>query len=1114
MIKYTVAFFSSILFLFSCTKKQDVAQVVGTPMFRLLEADKTGLDFSNDLDVNLEMNIFKYMYYYNGGGVGVGDLNNDGLQDIFFSGNRVLNKLYLNKGAMKFEDITTKAGILPVKDWSNGVAIADVNQDGFLDIYVSVVGNYLTMQSHNKLYICKSIGADGVPIYEEKSKEFGLDLVGFGTQATFFDYDLDGDLDMFQLNHSLHNNGTFGPRKTFMGTLHPLSGDRFFKNDKGEFVDITKTVGINSNVVGYGLGLAVGDINGDGYPDMYIGNDFHENDYMYINQRNGTFKEEIEEHIMHTSRFSMGVDIGDLTNDGNSEIMSLDMQPADPFILKSSEGEDAFGTFNYKLGYGYNFQYARNALQLNNKNGTFSEVAMFSGISATDWSWSTLFFDFDNDGKKDIFISNGIPKRMNDIDYIKFASADNLQDKIRENKLIDKDLDVIRNVPEIKLYNKAFRNKGNLKFQDLENFIENNKKSYSNGSAYADFDNDGDLDLVCNNINDKAFLYENIAAHSAENVLLTLQLQGTEKNKTAIGSRLIAYQKDSMMVYEKFPTKGFQGSMETPLYAGLGNPTLIDSMVLVWTDGTFQKLDKSTFNYQKINTLAYKKGLKKFDFKRFYNQKNTQISTFVDITDKVKLNYTHVENDFIEFDRELLIPLLTSAEGPALAVGDLNNDGLEDVFIGGGKWKEPGLFFQNAYGNFSKIKSFAIAQDSICEDVEALIFDVDNDKDNDLVVGTGGNEFSGKDVQQFSRVYLNDGKGNFTTLPNVFKDIACVVGTLQPCDFNGDGFTDLFMGARVEPRAYGETPKSYLLQNDGKGHFSDVTAQWSKDLQTVGLVKNAVWADVDKDGNKDLVVALEWGEIVAFLKENNTFKKKIISDKKGWWNFILPYDFDNDGDLDFVAGNLGQNTRLQIADNQPVNMYYSDFDDNGKKEQILTYYMQNKEIPFTNIADLQRQIPSYKKKILYAREFAKMTLEEIFTAEKLKKAKKYTANYFDNAVIINQGNGKFETVSLPNLAQLTPYKTAQIIDANKDNLPDVLLYGNFYGNNVQLGRYDADFGKILINKGNCTFEVQNINGVQIKDEVRRSAAISLGKNKEKAIILARNNTSVRVLKMN
>ena len=1118
MNKYNLTILLALLF-FSCQKTEKKEQ--GTPVFKLLEAEQTGIDFSNDLTVNLDFNIFKYMYYYNGSGVGVGDFNNDGLLDVFFTGSQVSNKLYMNKGGLKFQDITEGAGFQKNNDWANGVAVVDINQDGLLDIYISVVGNYLQLQSHNKLYINKGVNKEGIPQFEEQSKQYGLDLVGFGTQATFFDYDLDGDLDMFQLNHSLHNNGTFGPRAVFQqgkNQFHPLSGDRFFRNDaipplggqKGGYTEITRTVGIYSNALGYGLGLAVGDINRDGYPDMYIGNDFHENDYLYINQKNGTFKEQINDYINHTSNFSMGVDIGDLNNDGWNDIMSLDMQPYDPSILKASEGEDAYGIYQFKRNYGYNYQYARNALQINNGNGTMSEVATYSGIQATDWSWATLFFDYDNDGHKDIFVSNGIPKRMNDIDYIKFASADEFQSKIYNKTLTDKDLDMIRNIPEIKLDNKLFHNAGNLRFKDQQFSIQNNKVSYSNGAAYADLDNDGDLDIITSNINDKAFVYENIAPHDSAHQMLTLKLVGSEKNRNAIGSKLIAYAKDSVMVYEKYPTHGFQSSMETPLYAGLGNPQNIDSLVLVWTDNTFQKLDKATLKWQGSNEVVYKKGLQKFDYQRF-TPPLPPLSKITDITAQTKLDFKHTENDFVELDREPLLPHLTSTDGPALAVGDINGDGLDDVFLGNAKWEKAGLFLQKKDGTFSKLPCLALDIDSTYEDVDALLIDVDNDNDKDLVVGTGGNEFYNNDQKQQSRVYLNNGKGNFTRLNDAFKGIYSTVSTLQAFDFNGDGFLDLFMGARSVVWAYGETPHSYLLQNDGHGHFTDVTPQYNKDLGAIGMVKNATLVDLNKDGKQDLIVAVEWDGIYAFMQENNAFKTVKLTEKKGWWNFVLPYDLDNDGDIDFIVGNLGQNSRLKATEKEPVRMYYNDYDDNGKKEQIVTSYLQGKEHVFATIADLQKQVPILKKKILYARKFAEMSLEEIFTAEKLKKAKKYEANYFDNAVLMNQGNGKFETVSLPDLAQLTPYMTAQIIDANGDNLPDVLLYGNYFGNNIQLGRYDADFGKILVNKGNCQFDVRNTEGVQIKGEVRRMMPIQVGKRK--AFILGINNEKVRILEI-
>lgn len=1103
-----------VLMFFSC-KKTTQQEQTGTPVFKLLESAQTGIDFSNDLTVNLDFNIFKYMYYYNGSGVGVGDFNNDGLLDVFFTGSRVPNKLYLNKGGLKFQDITEGVGFQKNNDWSNGVAVVDINQDGLLDIYISVVGNYKQLQSHNKLYINKGVNKDGMPQFEEQSKQYGLDLVGFGTQATFFDYDLDGDLDMFQLNHSLHNNGTFGPRVKFQegeNKFHPLSGDRFFRNDNGKYTEITKTAGIFSNALGYGLGLCVGDINGDGYPDMYIGNDFHENDYLYINQKNGTFKEQITDYIMHTSTFSMGVDIGDLNNDGWNDIMSLDMQPYTPSVLKASEGEDGFGVYQFKRGLGYNYQYARNALQINNGNGTMSEVATYSGVQATDWSWAALFLDYDNDGNKDIFISNGIPKRMNDIDYIKFASEDEFQAKITSNTLTDKDLDIVRQIPEIKLDNKLFHNIGNLKFKDQQYFIQNNKISYSNGAAYADFDNDGDLDIITSNINDKAFVYENIMPHRFEQYLLTLKLTGSAKNRNAIGSKLIAYCKDSVMTYDKYPTRGFQSSMETPLYAGIGDPAQIDSLILIWPDGTFQKLDKTTWKWNAPIEVVYKKGLPKFDYQRFNNRKNNPLSKnshIVDLTEKTKLDFKHKENDFVELDREPLLPHLTSTDGPALAVGDLNRDGLDDVFVGNAKWEKAGVFFQKTDGTFAKIPCPAVELDSTYEDVEALIVDINNDGFKDIIVGTGGSEFTGTSEKRQSRVYLNDGKGNFTRLADAFKDIYATVSTLQATDFNGDGFVDLFMGVRSVPNAYGDTPNSYLLQNDGKGHFTDVTPQYNVDLGKVGMVKSSCWADLNKDGQQDLIVAVEWDGIYAFLKEGNKFKTTKLTDKRGWWNFVLPYDFDNDGDLDLLVGNLGQNSRFKASEKEPVRMYYNDYDDNGKKEQIVTYYLQGKEQVFATIGDLQKQVPILKKKILYARKFADMSLEEIFTAEKLKKAKKYEANFFDNAVLINQGNGKFETVSLPDLAQLTPYKTAQIVDINHDNLPDVLMYGNYYGNNIQLGRYDADFGKVLINKGYCRFEPQNTEGVQIKGEVRRMLPIQVGK--KKAFILGINNEKTRIL---
>ncbi|MEA5259778.1 VCBS repeat-containing protein [Arcicella aquatica] len=1097
-----IAFLLLLTIVSSCTKKEPYA-------FELLEAEKTGIDFSNDLTPTKDLNIFTYMYFYNGGGVGAGDFNNDGLVDLCFTANLKDNKIYLNRGGMKFEDITEKANFKGDKGWSNGVSVVDINQDGKLDIYVSQVGDFESLQGHNLLFVCKEITKEGIPVYEEKAEEYGLDLVGFGTQAAFFDNDLDGDLDMFQLNHSVHQNGTFGVRKAFQGTYHPLAGDKFFRNDDGKFVEVAEKVGVKRDALGYGLGIGLGDVNFDGYPDMYVGNDFHENDYLYINQKNGTFLESIESSMMHTSQFSMGVDLADINNDHYSDIISLDMLPYDREILKRSEGEDSYNTFRYKLSYGYNYQFSKNNLQLNNGNGTFSEIGLFSGVYATDWSWSPLFVDFDNDGQKDLFVSNGIPKRMNDIDYINFISNEEIQRKMELKTLDENDILLTDKLPEIKIPNKFFINNKSLEYRDAEAMIGNNQNSYSNGALYADLDNDGDLDIVTNNINQKAFIYENKAnEYAPNNAHVRVYLKGSEKNLNAIGAKVLVFKKGGETIaYEKFPVRAFQASMEIPLNIGLGNKADIDSTYLIWPDRTYQKIN---LNSEKDSlSITYRKNLPVFDYEHF-KRKSSQTSTFSDIAHDLNLDVKHQENEFNEFEREALIPHKMSAEGPALAVADINHDGLEDIFIGSARNSLPHLFLQNTNGKFRESIQPAFQKDSVYEEVDAIWTDVNNDTHLDLVVAEGGNEFDGKSNFLFPRIYLNDGKGNLSIKEDAFsKDIALSASVVTPLDFNKDGKIDLFIGARSVPFSYGKIPESYLLQNDGTGKFTDVTDKYAKELKTIGLVKNAVVQDLDKDGDPDLLLALEWDGICEMENQQGKFVKKMLTTEKGWWNFVMPFDFDNDGDLDILAGNLGRNSRLKASVDEPIRMYVSDFDKNGTTDQVLSYYLGGTEVMFANKSETQKQFPFTKKKFLLAKDFAKASIADIVGQSELASAKVFEANYFDNAILVNDGKGNFSLQSLPAKAQYAPFYAAQIIDANGDKLPDVLMLGNFYDCNIQMGRCDADYGTVLINKGNCKFEAEQLNGIQIKGQVKRIRSIKVGK--EKVFLVVRNNEKMMVL---
>ena len=1074
--------------------------------FELLGKEDTGLDFENILEQSESFNVFSYMYYFNGGGIAVGDFNQDGLEDLFFTSNMGSNKLFLNEGNLKFKDVTIEAKMQGLPGWTSGACVADVNNDGLPDIYVNQIGDYETIQGHNQLYVNQGI-KNGIPVFEDQAAAYGLDLKGFSTQATFFDYDLDGDLDFFQLNHSLHQNGTFGPRKTFQGKQDPYSGDKLFRNDDGTFVEVSKEAGINSTVIGYGLGLAVGDINLDGWPDLYISNDFHENDYLYINQQDGTFSESLNEQMMHTSRFSMGVDLADINNDGWSEVVTLDMLPSDPYILKTSLGEDGFDIFHFKLGFGYNHQYARNMLQLNNTNNTFSEIGLFSGIFATDWSWAPLFMDFDHDGYKDLFISNGIPRRMNDIDYINFKSSDDdLNWKTQNNFMKNEELALVEKMPRIKLKNKFYRNNQSLEFDDLEGAIRNDQTTFSNGAIYADLDNDGDLDIVVNNIEDEPFLYKNLTIETpaTEQNYIHLKLKGAPANRDAIGARLLLYKKSNRLIIENYPVRGYQSSVQSGIHAGIGDTTQIDSILLVWPDRSYQSL--TTPWNQKIN-VQWKESLPLFDFNRL-REKPSPAFEFSDITQETKLEYVHEENPFVEFNREALMPHMTSTDGPALAVGDVNGDGLEDVFVGSSKRERSQLFLQKTDGSFSNSTPPVIFRDSIFEDVAAVFADIENDGDLDLIIASGGNEYKGKSEARKQRTYLNDGKGNLNRqdlFPEIHMTASCVLAE----DFNGDGLVDFFFGGRAQPYNYGMPPESCLMENKGDGVFEEVTDRYHESLKKIGMVKDGAWADFDKDGRPDLILAVEWEAPQIFLNRGKEFERQEVGDWKGWWNFILPADLDGDGDLDLLAGNTGKNSKLKPNMEEPLRLYVNDFDDNGQIEQILTYYLDGQEVPFANFAELTGQMVALKKKYLYAKDFAKASLKDLLGAKPLSKARVLEANTLASAWFENKGDGDFAIHELPDRLQWSSIETAYLRDLDQDSDPEVLLGGNFYECNIEMGRYDANYGNILSFTKDKKMSVNPLGALQIKGQVRRIHPIEI--DGREVYILVKNDDALQLV---
>jgi enediyne biosynthesis protein E4 len=695
---------------------------------------------------------------------------------------------------------------------------------------------------------------------------------------------------------------------------------------------------------------------------------------------------------------------------------------------------------------------------------------------------------------------------MNDMDYVNFVSNEEIQQKLRENKMDERDMALTSKFPEIKIPNKFFSNQGNMQFADEADGIENDKPTYSNGAVYADLDNDGDLDIVVNNIDDAVVVYENKSNDKKDRPFEEITLKGPANNVNAVGAKLVLFANKGIRTYESFPCRGFMSTMQVPMHVGLAN-TRVDSAFLIWPDNTYQRLQLTANSRQ---TIKYSSGLPKFNYQEITSYWQNETLPVDDITQQTKLAYRHQENPFPEFDREPLMPHMVSTEGPALAVGDINHDGLEDVFLGASKTFHNAVMLQQPNGTFVRSLQPDMEKDSMYEDVDAHWVDVNNDGNLDLVVATGGNEYYGNDEHLLPRVYLNDGKAHLTKLQGAFTNLFATFSCIVPSDFNGDGKVDLFLGGRALSWAYGEIPPSYLLQNDGTGRFVDVTKKYAPELATEGMVTQAIWYDIDGDGDKDLIVCCEWGGIDAFINNKGYFTKKPLTDKKGWWNFILPVDVNGDGKVDLIAGNLGLNSRLKASSQQPVRLYYNDFDDNGKKEQILTYFLNGREIPFANKDEIQRQIPLIKKKFLYAGDFAQASLSDIFSSSKLESATVFTADYFSNAVLINKGNGNFETKALPWEAQLAPYRDAIVVDANNDDRPDILLVGNYYESNIQMGRYDADFGTLLVNRGNGNFVCSTLNGLSIKGQVRHIQPLTI-KN-QPALILARNNDSAMIIR--
>lgn len=1066
----------SIPFFLACKSNSD-------SIFEKLDSKDTGIHFINKIEETEKDNVLNYEYFYNGGGVAAADFNNDGLIDLYFTANQGEDKLYLNKGELKFEDITEKSGIKYDGAWKTGVSIIDINNDGWNDIYISVSSSVENSKLRkNKLYINSPQTPGGGIKFVERAAEYGLDLATYTTQTAFFDYDKDGDLDAYVLNHNVKDFKRFDVEAVhFM--RDSLAGDRLLENINGKFIDISEKAGIKGNPIGFGLGINVSDLNNDGWQDIYVSNDYYEEDYLYINNPNANgasprFTDQIKDKTNHISYFSMGNEIADLNNDLLPDIITTDMLPEDNKRQKLLFGPDKYEAYLSMLKNGMQPSFMRNMLQINNGDGTFSEIGQLAGISNTDWSWSVLAADYDNDGFKDLFITNGYLRDYTNMDFMKYYADEG-------ERFGESVLEVVKKMPSTKTPNYIFKNNRDLTFTNKQKDWGFDEPIISNGAVYADLDNDGDLEIITNNINEKASVFKNLSIEKKTGNYITIHLDSNKK----IGAKCYLFSNQSAYYQEFMPIHGYQSSIMAPLHFGLGQNTNIDSLIIIWNDGKIQK--QTNLKANQTVKIGYSPNKNSFSINKNKPIFNTTNALF----------FEHKQIELNDFSRQILLPQMYSFQGPALAKGDVNGDGLEDIFIGGGKGQSGEIFIQNKSNTFIKKEKNSFKQDELCTDTDAVMFDADGDKDLDLFVTSGGYEYLTNDLMLQNRLYINDGKGNFTKNLDAFDDKPYSDSSVEVIDFDNDGDMDLFVGGAVIPHNYPLFNPCRLYRNDN-GKFYRID---NETFEQLGIINDVKAVDLNKDGWQDLLLVGEWTGILYFQNNQGNFTKthENLSKMTGFWQKIEAEDFDKDGDLDLIIGNFGLNSQYKASPNEPINLYFEDFDDNGRIDAIISYYIQHKNYPVYSRDDLSEQLVALKKKYTSYELYSTATTEDILNEFKEKKPIKNEVTGLETLYLENQ-NGNFIKRNLPIQAQFSPVCAISTPDINKDGFKDLILAGNNDKTRVKIGKIDANFGQIYLNDklGNFTF-FQNLG---IKGDVKNIQVL------DNQLVIGINNKATKVFR--